>query len=114
MEPRPSLCDDIVRELIARGDLVGNIDEGRIGCRRDDVTAMAGFVVLVDRDPLYAWFVTEAPRRGHRGDVHDAASAVAPEPEMPASALMLVDGVDLADGVARCSPPRLTRGRARS
>ena len=29
-----SLCDDIVRELIARGDLSED-DEGRIGCRCD-------------------------------------------------------------------------------
>jgi hypothetical protein len=51
-------------------------------------------VVLVDRDPLYAWFVTQALG----GDAavtwfRDAASAVAEAPRMPEPALLLADGV---------------------
>jgi hypothetical protein len=56
---------------------------------------MAGSVVLVDRDPLYAWFVTEALLAADTAVTwfRDAASAVAHAPEMPAPALLLVDGV---------------------
>jgi hypothetical protein len=56
---------------------------------------MSTSVVLVDRDPLYAWFVTEALLQADTAVTwfRDAASAVASAPEMPAAALLLVDGV---------------------
>ena len=56
---------------------------------------MAGSVVLVDRDPLYAWFVTEALLAAGTAVTwfRDAASAVAQAPQMPKDALLLVDGV---------------------
>jgi len=56
---------------------------------------MAASVVLVDRDPLYAWFVTEALLAGNTAVTwfRDAASAVAQMPQLPAPALLLVDGV---------------------
>jgi len=56
---------------------------------------MAGSVVLVDRDPLYAWFVTEALLAGNTTVTwfRDAASAVAHAPQMSEPALLLVDGV---------------------
>ena len=56
---------------------------------------MAGSVVLVDRDPLYAWFVTEALLAAGTAVTwfRDAASAVAQAPQMPEDALLLVDGV---------------------
>jgi len=56
---------------------------------------MAGSVVLVDRDPLYAWFVTEALLAAGTAVTwfRDAASAVAQAPQMPTDALLLVDGV---------------------
>jgi len=56
---------------------------------------MAGSVVLVDRDPLYAWFVTEALLAANTAVTwfRDAASAVAHVPQIPAHALLLVDGV---------------------
>jgi len=56
---------------------------------------MAASVVLVDRDPLYAWFVTEALLAGNTTVTwfRDAASAVAHAPQMSETALLLVDGV---------------------
>jgi hypothetical protein len=56
---------------------------------------MTASVVLVDRDPLYAWFVTEALSAADTPVTwfRDAASAVENAPETPASALLLVDGV---------------------
>jgi hypothetical protein len=56
---------------------------------------MAAPVVLVDRDPLYAWFVTEALLAADTTVTwfRDAASAVAEAPTMPEPALLLVDGV---------------------
>jgi hypothetical protein len=56
---------------------------------------MAASVVLVDRDPLYAWFVTEALLAADTEVTwfRDAASAVAQAPQMPEPALLLVDGV---------------------
>ena len=56
---------------------------------------MAAQVVLVDRDPLYAWFVTEALLGGDTAVTwfRDAASAVAEAPQMPEPALLLADGV---------------------
>ena len=55
---------------------------------------MAASVVLVDRDPLYAWFVTEALLTAGATVTwyRDAATAVAQAPEMPPPALLLVDG----------------------
>lgn len=52
-------------------------------------------VVLVDRDPVYAWFVTEALLSADTPVTwfRDAASAVAHAAEMSAAALLLVDGV---------------------
>jgi hypothetical protein len=59
------------------------------------VTPMAASVVLVDRDPLYAWFVTEALLAAGTAVTwfRDAASAVAHAPQMSEPALLLVDGV---------------------
>ena len=59
------------------------------------VMAASASVVLVDRDPLYAWFVTEALGGGGTAVTwfRDAASAVAEAPRMPEPALLLVDGV---------------------
>jgi len=56
---------------------------------------MAASVVLVDRDPLYAWFVTEALLAADTAVTwfRDAAAAVAHVPQMPEPALLLVDGV---------------------
>ena len=56
---------------------------------------MAASVVLVDRDPLYAWFVTEALLAADTTVTwfRDAASAVAQAPQMAEPALLLVDGV---------------------
>ena len=56
---------------------------------------MAASVVLVDRDPLYAWFVTEAllARDTAVTWFRDAASAVAHSAPMPEPTLLLVDGV---------------------
>jgi hypothetical protein len=56
---------------------------------------MAASVVLVDRDPLYAWFVTEALLAVDTAVTwfRDAASAVANAPRMPEPGLLLVDGV---------------------
>ena len=58
-----------MQELIARGDLSEDDDRPHRRPLRRDVTAMAGSVVLVDRDPLYAWFVTEALSPRHGGDL---------------------------------------------
>ena len=59
------------------------------------MTPMAASVVLVDRDPLYAWFVTEALLAADTAVTwfRDAAAAVAHVPQMPEPALLLVDGV---------------------
>ena len=59
------------------------------------MTVMAATVVLVDRDPLYAWFVAEALVDGDTAVTwfRDAASAVAEAPRMPEPALLLADGV---------------------
>ena len=56
---------------------------------------MAASVVLVDRDPLYAWFVTEALLAADTAVTwfRDAGSAVAHAPQMTEPALLLVDGV---------------------
>jgi len=56
---------------------------------------MAASVVLVDRDPLYAWFVTEALLAADIAVTwfRDAASALAQAPQTPAPVLLLVDGV---------------------
>ena len=56
---------------------------------------MAASVVLVDRDPLYAWFVTEALLGGDTAVTwfRDAASAVADAAQRPEPALLLADGV---------------------
>jgi hypothetical protein len=56
---------------------------------------MASSVVLVDRDPLYAWFVTEALLAADTAVTwfRDAASAMAQAPQMPEPALLLADGL---------------------
>jgi hypothetical protein len=62
---------------------------------------MSASVVLVDRDPLYAWFVTQAlvasgtPVTWFR----DAATAMALADRIPGPALLLVDGVTWLAGM---------------
>ena len=75
---------------------------------------MAASVVLVDRDPLYAWFVTEALLAGNTAVTwfRDAASAVAQMPQLPAPALLLVDGVTwLTASRGAATDPRSRPGR---
>ena len=55
-----SQCEEVVQELIAARRSVGRRRRPHRRPLRRDVTTMAASVVLVDRDPLYAWFVTEA------------------------------------------------------
>ena len=56
---------------------------------------MSASVVLVDRDPLYAWFVTEALVASGTAVtwLRDADTALAVASRMPEPLLLLVDGV---------------------
>jgi hypothetical protein len=66
---------------------------------------MSASVVLVDRDPLYAWFVTEALHASGLSVTwfRDAGSALASAATIAEPALLLVDGATWLSGPRRAA-----------